>query len=63
MLEFVGKLIDLIQDKNGNPTSNVLYMHCWGGNGRTSTIATILISHLYKLPHQDALAYVLSNII
>ncbi|EFC37029.1 predicted protein [Naegleria gruberi] len=30
-------------------------IHCWGGHGRTGTISSILLSHLYQLNSQQAL--------
>lgn len=34
-----------------------LYIHCWGGHGRTGTLVAILIGRLYGLPHAAALQY------
>ena len=32
-----------------------LYIHCWGGNGRTTTVATLLLAKIYDLTWQEAL--------
>ena len=50
---FIDKLVALARSDKA-----MLYLHCWGGNGRTSTIATILISRLLQLPWEEAMTYV-----
>ena len=35
----------------------VLYVHCWGGHGRTGVLAAALVGRLYNLPTGDALRY------
>ncbi|KAL9646090.1 hypothetical protein ABK040_007968 [Willaertia magna] len=32
-----------------------ILLHCWGGHGRTGTICSILLSHLYELSADEAL--------
>ncbi|KAG2441085.1 hypothetical protein HXX76_003938 [Chlamydomonas incerta] len=34
-----------------------LYIHCWGGHGRTGTLVAILLGRLYGLPYTNALRY------
>lgn len=34
-----------------------LYIHCWGGHGRTGTLVAIMLSRLYGLTGLDALHY------
>jgi protein-tyrosine phosphatase len=34
-----------------------LYIHCWGGHGRTGTLVAIMLSRLYGLSGLDALHY------
>ncbi|KAG1663284.1 hypothetical protein FOA52_006325 [Chlamydomonas sp. UWO 241] len=38
----------------------VLYIHCWGGHGRTGTLAALLLGRLYGLPLAAALRHVQS---
>lgn len=48
--EFIqNKLLELAK----NPT-NKIYIHCHGGNGRTSLISTILLSRLHKISFEEA---------
>lgn len=42
VIELINKLLIVIQYET-------IYIHCWGGNGRTSTIAVILLAAVY--PH------------
>lgn len=34
-----------------------LYIHCWGGHGRTGTLVAIMLGRLYNLPYTTALRY------
>lgn len=34
-----------------------LYIHCWGGHGRTGTLVAVLLGRLYNLPYTTALRY------
>lgn len=34
-----------------------MYVHCWGGHGRTGSLITVMLSRLYGLPTDRALAY------
>jgi len=34
-----------------------LYIHCWGGHGRTGTLVAIMLGRLYGLPYTSALRY------
>lgn len=34
-----------------------LYVHCWGGHGRTGTLVALLLSQLYSLTADEALRY------
>jgi len=36
-------------------TDQVLYIHCWGGHGRTGTVVAILLGTLYDITPQEAL--------
>lgn len=55
VIEFIDKsMIPLVSDHH-----NTLYIHCRGGNGRSSTITSILISRMFKISWKDALEYVL----
>ena len=40
------------------PADEAVYIHCWGGHGRTGIIATILIGILYGLTPDQALEHV-----
>jgi hypothetical protein len=35
-----------------------LYVHCWGGHGRTGTLLAVMLSWLYSLPYAAALKHV-----
>lgn len=35
----------------------VLYVHCWGGHGRTGTLVSVILGRLYNLPSQAALRH------
>ncbi|KAG2374298.1 hypothetical protein C9374_010868 [Naegleria lovaniensis] len=45
---------DLIPRIVSNHNCKIL-IHCWGGHGRTGTIAAILLSHLYELNADECL--------
>lgn len=49
VLKFVNELCDRV--KNGDR----MLIHCFGGHGRTGTIASILLAKLYKLSAKEAL--------
>lgn len=34
-----------------------LYIHCWGGHGRTGTLVAVMLGRLYNLPYTTALRY------
>jgi protein-tyrosine phosphatase len=34
-----------------------LYVHCWGGHGRTGTLVSIMLGLLYGLSAQEAMEY------
>lgn len=34
-----------------------LYIHCWGGHGRTGTLVAVMLARLYGLKTNDAFAY------
>lgn len=42
-------------------SENKLYIHCHGGNGRTSIVTTVLLSKLYKIPFEEALLHVFKS--
>lgn len=47
--EIVNMIIDLL-----NSGRNI-YLHCWGGHGRTGTVVAVLLGHLHHLTGDDAL--------
>jgi hypothetical protein len=50
--EFMEALVcDLLDDLKAG---RVLYLHCWGGHGRTGIVACLLLAVLYGLPVSDA---------
>lgn len=34
-----------------------LYIHCWGGHGRTGTLVAVMLGRLYDIPYTTALRY------
>lgn len=34
-----------------------MYVHCWGGHGRTGTLVAVMLGRLYNLPYTSALRY------
>ncbi|KAA0173577.1 hypothetical protein FNF27_04913 [Cafeteria roenbergensis] len=34
-----------------------LYVHCWGGHGRTGTVVSIMLGLMYGLPARNCMAY------
>lgn len=34
-----------------------LYVHCWGGHGRTGTLISVMLGRLYNLPYTTAMRY------
>jgi len=51
VIPFVQKLAKYIQDEK------ILYVHCWGGHGRTGTIVSILLHLLWKINPEESMAY------
>ena len=49
VLELCQRLIGLLRD------DHILYVHCWGGHGRTGTVIAIIIGLLYGWSGQQAL--------
>ena len=49
VLELCQRLVGLLRE------GHVLYVHCWGGHGRTGTVIAIVIGLVYGLPGQEAL--------
>lgn len=50
--EFMEALVcDLLDDLKAG---RVLYLHCWGGHGRTGIVACLLLAVLYGLPVSEA---------
>ena len=35
----------------------VLYVHCWGGHGRTGTLVSVIVGRLYRMTPQQAIQY------
>ena len=55
-IEDVCKLVeDIIGIVNNNPDAKV-YIHCWGGVGRTGTIVGCLLAELYQLRYNETMA-------
>ena len=48
--EFIPKLMDLIRQD-----SRCVYIHCWGGHGRTGILIAILLAMLYEIDVEKAL--------
>eukprot|EP00798_Chlamydomonas_sp_ICE-L_P017835 gene17835-24219_t len=34
-----------------------LYIHCWGGHGRTGTLVSVMLGRMYDLPYTAAIRY------
>jgi protein-tyrosine phosphatase len=34
-----------------------LYVHCWGGHGRTGTLIAVMLGRLYGMPQTESLRY------
>lgn len=34
-----------------------LYIHCWGGHGRTGTLVSVMLGRLYNLPYTTAIRH------
>ncbi len=52
-IKFVKDLIDRIKLDN-----DLIYIHCFGGHGRTGIIAVLLYSHMYEKDVDDSMVYV-----
>lgn len=50
LMEFIPKLADIVMDE-----SQCVYVHCWGGHGRTGIIIATLLASLYKIDADTAL--------
>ena len=50
LLDYIPKLADTIRDNN-----EIVYVHCWGGHGRTGIVIALLLSVLYDLDSEEAL--------
>ena len=50
MLEFIPKLARRVA-----ADSECVYVHCWGGHGRTGTIIALLLAQLYGVDAERAL--------
>ena len=50
LLEFIPKLASVVESPN-----EVVYVHCWGGHGRTGIIISLLLVALYQLESEQAL--------
>ena len=50
LLEFIPKLASVVESPN-----EVVYVHCWGGHGRTGVIISLLLVALYQLESEQAL--------
>ncbi|MBR3455373.1 MAG: DUF1810 family protein [Bacteroidaceae bacterium] len=55
-MEGVHKLVDYIIDTVSSDPSAKVYIHCWGGVGRTGLIVGCLLAQLCKLDYKDALS-------
>ena len=49
-MDCIPKLADTIRDNN-----EIVYVHCWGGHGRTGIVIALLLSVLYDLDSEEAL--------
>ncbi|CAE8628520.1 unnamed protein product [Polarella glacialis] len=54
------ELSELVQELEARirEGSETLYLHCWGGRGRSATVAACLLSRLYGLAAEEALQFV-----
>ena len=50
LMDFIPKLVKILKDD-----SQCVYVHCWGGHGRTGIIIAILLAILYKIDADKAL--------
>lgn len=50
LLEFIPSLADIVREE-----SQCVYVHCWGGHGRTGIVIATLLSLLYKIDAETAL--------
>lgn len=48
----------LVEVERISKSQEALYIHCWGGHGRTGVLAAILIGLLYGLTGDEALAHI-----
>ncbi|KAL6046962.1 ADP-ribose glycohydrolase ARH3 [Balamuthia mandrillaris] len=52
VVQLVERLSRLIKEERNVP----VYVHCWGGHGRTGTIIALLIANLYQVGSEEALS-------
>lgn len=50
VLDFIPKLAERVVTE-----SECVYVHCWGGHGRTGTIIALLLAQLYGMSSERAL--------
>lgn len=50
VLDFIPKLAQRVATE-----SECVYVHCWGGHGRTGTIVALLLAQLYGMSPERAL--------
>lgn len=50
LLNFIPKLAHIVKEE-----SQCVYVHCWGGHGRTGTVIALLLAYLYNLGAERAL--------
>ena len=52
------KIVTLCRDLVSRLASGeVIYLHCWGGHGRTGTAVCIMIHMMYGISSSEALRY------
>jgi len=52
-LDWLVGLVSNLEERVRN--GEVLYLHCWGGRGRSAMVAACLLTRLYGLPAEEAL--------
>lgn len=50
LMEFMPQLADMVRKPN-----ELVYIHCWGGHGRTGIVIALLLVILYELDGEEAL--------